>query len=89
MRSSSFEPDRPCAAACGAARWATSSYGDSADTRPAELEALRQHLGQCSACDPRLAALRCGGLRLLALVNSHQVTTVALAAVVTAALLLL
>lgn len=87
MRSSSFEPDRPCGPAGGATRWATSSYGDSADTRPAELEALRQHLGQCSARDPRLAALRCGGLRLLALVNSHLVTTLALAAA--AALLLL
>lgn len=64
-----------------APRWTTSSYGESAETKPAELEALREHLTQCSATDGRLAALHCGWLRLQGFVVSRLVTTLALLAV--------
>jgi hypothetical protein len=63
-----------------APRWTTSSYADSADTKPAELEALRQHLTQCSAGSGRVAALQCGWLRLRGFVVSRLVTTLALLA---------
>jgi hypothetical protein len=74
-----------------APRWITSSYGDSAATKPAELEALREHLAQCSATSARVAALHCGWLRLQAFVVSRLVTTLVLlvAGVATAALVLL
>jgi len=62
-------------------RWATSSYGESAETKPAELEALREHLTQCSASNARVAALHCGWLRLQGFVVSRLVTTLALVAV--------
>jgi hypothetical protein len=61
-----------------APRWTTSSYGDSAETKPAELEALREHFTQCSATSGRMAALQCGWLRLQAFVLSRLVTTLAL-----------
>jgi hypothetical protein len=61
-----------------APRWTTSSYGDSAETKPAELEALREHLTQCSARSARLAALQCGWLRVQGFVVSRLVTTLAL-----------
>lgn len=63
-----------------APRWATSSYGESAETKPAELEALREHLTQCSATSARVAALHCGWLRLQAFMVSRLVTTLALVA---------
>jgi hypothetical protein len=66
-------------------RWATSAYGESAETKPAELEALREHLTQCSATSGRMAALQCGWLRLQAFMVSRLVTTVALLAVGVAA----
>ncbi|MBK1614821.1 hypothetical protein CKO44_15230 [Rubrivivax gelatinosus] len=62
--------------------WTTSAFGDSAETRPDELEALRQHFAECSARDARIVALHCGWLRLQALVGSHLVTTLALAVAV-------
>ncbi len=68
-----------------APRWTTASYGESAETKPAELEALREHLTQCSAGSGRLAALHCGWLRLQGFVMSRRVTTLALLAVGTAA----
>ena len=63
-----------------APRWTTSSYGDSPDTKPAELEALRQHLTECSSVSARVAALQCGWLRLRAFAVSRLVTTLALLA---------
>lgn len=61
-------------------RWSTSSYGESPETKPAELEALRQHLTQCRATDGRVAALLCGWLRVQAFVASRLVTTLLLLA---------
>jgi len=62
-------------------RWATSAYGDSADTKPADLEALREHLTQCSATNGRMAALQCGWLRMQGFMVSRLVTTLVLFAV--------
>jgi hypothetical protein len=64
------------------ARWNTSSDSDSAETKPAELQALSDHLTQCSTGSGRLAALRCAALQLRSLVLSHRVTTLLLVAVV-------
>lgn len=58
--------------------WTTSSEGDSADTKPMDLDALRQHMVQCTSDRGRLVALHCGGLKLQAWVLARRVTTLAL-----------
>lgn len=67
------------------ARWNTSSDSDDAETKPAELQALRDHLAQCSTDNRRLATLRWAGLRLRSFVLSRRVTTLLLVALVGAA----
>ena len=64
-----------------APRWTTSSYGDSAETKPAELEALREHLTECSRGNGRVAAMQCGWLRMQGFMVSRLVTTLVLFAV--------
>ena len=40
--------------------WSTSSFGNTADTTPGELDGLGQHMQQCSRRRTRWFALRCG-----------------------------
>lgn len=42
------------------AHWSTASFGDAADTSPAELAGLGRHMQQCSSPGGRWFALRCG-----------------------------
>ncbi len=44
--------------------WSTSSYGETADTTPAELSALGEHLAVCNGDGARRVAMRCGVQRL-------------------------
>ena len=69
--------------------WATSSYGDPADTTPGELAALHEHMGQCKVRSGRLVAMQCGALKLQDFVLSRLVTTLAVLAGLAGALLLL
>ena len=60
--------------------WSTASFGDSADTSPTELLALRSHLGLCRPLGGRLSALRCGADRLHGFMARRFVTTLMLLA---------
>ena len=42
-----------------APRWSTASFGDTADTTPMELSALRNHLNLCQGARGRLFTLHC------------------------------
>ena len=61
-----------------APQWETSSFGESAQARAVELEALHQHLRQCSQHSGRVVALHCGWLGVQAFVVSRLVTTLAI-----------
>jgi hypothetical protein len=61
-----------------APQWDTSSFGESAQARAVELEALHQHLRQCSQHSGRVVALHCGWLGVQAFVLSRLVTTLAI-----------
>lgn len=68
--------------------WTTSSDGDTADTKPMDLAALHAHKTQCTSRRGRLVAMQCGALKLQGFVLGRLVTTLALVAVLGAALLL-
>ena len=68
--------------------WDTSSDGEVAHTRPAELAHLGEHTRLCSAAAGYGVALRCAAGRGLGFVAARLVTTVALVALaVTVALI--
>jgi hypothetical protein len=76
--------------ACGGGpRWSTSSYGHSVDTSPMELNALGDHLQQCSAGNPRLQALQRGVQAVHGWVAPRFVSTLAVLVVVLGGLLML
>jgi hypothetical protein len=56
--------------------WSTASEGEDAHTRPAELQALGQHLGDCRAASGRLFALQCGGEAMHGFLATRLMTTV-------------
>ena len=73
----------------GGALWATSSHGDTADTQPLDLDALRAHKAQCTTASGHWVALQCGARHLQGLVLGRLVTSMAIVACLGAALLLL
>jgi hypothetical protein len=67
--------------------WTTSSYGDTTETSPMELDALREHVAQCSRARGRMAALASGTRRAQGFLAGRLMTTlVLLVALVGAAL---
>lgn len=59
--------------------WSTSSFGDSADTSPGELNSLGEHLGLCRASSGRVFRLRCAAETLHGFVAPRFVTSLVLA----------
>jgi hypothetical protein len=59
-------------------RWSTTSFGDDADTSPAELAALGEHLSGCSAPRRRVDGLHSAAHALQRLVATRFVTTLLL-----------
>lgn len=57
------------------ARWSTAAGGEPADTRPSELTALGEHLGDCCASSGRFFGLHCGAQRLHGWVAPRLVST--------------
>jgi hypothetical protein len=68
--------------------WSTTSVGDPADTRPAELSTLGEHVGHCRAAGGRFGGLQRGAQAVHGLVATRFVTTLALVVAVLGALLL-
>ncbi len=69
--------------------WRTASFGDVADTSPADLQTLGEHVSGCSAGDGRLEALRCAGGWLRGFVASHLVSSLVAGLLLTALVLAL
>ncbi|MDO9075217.1 MAG: hypothetical protein Q7U73_18325 [Rubrivivax sp.] len=67
-------------------RWSTTSVGDSADTQPAELSTLGEHVSLCRASGGRCGSLLRGAQAVHAVVASRFVTTLAVVVVVISAL---
>jgi len=61
-------------------QWSTSSFGQSVDTSPADLEALGQHHEQCAMQRGRMFALRCRTDAVGHFLAARFVTTVLVAA---------
>lgn len=59
--------------------WSTACDGHAAVTRPAELHALGEHLGDCRARSGPLFALQCGGEAVRTFVAARLVTTLTIA----------
>ncbi|MEO5797248.1 MAG: hypothetical protein ABIP34_20660 [Rhodoferax sp.] len=68
--------------------WSTSSYGDAATSQPMELAALGEHLSLCQGSNKRWSALRHLGAKLHGFAASRFVTTLAVAALLIGATLL-
>ena len=62
--------------------WRTASFGDTADTSPAELAELGQHIDHCRGHRGNLFTLRCLAERANGFIASRFVTTLAVAALV-------
>lgn len=71
------------------ADWSTASIGDAADTSPAELSELGEHLGHCRRWSGRLFTLQCRAQRLHAFVAGRIVTTLVVVGLLYAAAWLL
>lgn len=71
----------------GAPRWATTSAGDDADTRPVELSALGEHVSLCRRSGGRFGALQRGAQAVHGVVAARFVTTLAVVVVLIDALL--
>lgn len=71
------------------ASWATSSYGEPADTSPMELSALGDHMSLCAALKGRLFETRCVCEWMHGFVVSRFVTTLAAATLVIGVIALL
>jgi len=66
--------------------WSTSSFGDSADSSPGELQALGEHLGLCRIAHGRIFRLHCAVDRLHGFVAPRFVTSLMLMLLLMAAL---
>ncbi|MCV2360560.1 MULTISPECIES: hypothetical protein [Roseateles] len=62
-----------------AGTWSTSSFGDSADTSPGELQAMGEHLGLCRANSGAVFRLRCAAESLHGFVAPRFITSLILA----------
>lgn len=65
---------------CPPRTWTTSSYGDTTDTTPMELDALREHVAQCSRNGGRLSVLAGGMQKVKGFVAGRVMTSLALVA---------
>ncbi len=65
---------------CPPRTWTTSSYGDTTDTTPMELDALREHVAQCSRKRGRLSVLAGGLQRVKGFVAGRVMTSLAVVA---------
>ena len=61
-------------------RWSTSSFGGATAPSQVELASLGEHLDTCKGGNGRLFALRCGALAVHGFAASRFVTTLAVAA---------
>ena len=68
--------------------WRTTSFGDSTDTSPIDLQALGQHVRGCSGADARLVALRGAAQVLRRFAAARRISTLVVLTLLTAALLL-
>jgi hypothetical protein len=68
--------------------WATSCNGETAETQPMDLAALGQHKAQCTARNGRLVAVRCAAAQVGGFVTARLVTTAAVLALITGAVLM-
>ncbi|WP_295960702.1 hypothetical protein [Rhodoferax sp.] len=68
--------------------WSTSSYGDATASQPMELAALGEHLSLCQGSNKRWSTLRYLGGTLHRFAASRIVTTLAVAALLIGATLL-
>ncbi|WP_394787249.1 hypothetical protein [Rhodoferax sp.] len=75
-------------AAFAAPSWSTSSFGDAGATSPMELAALGDHLNRCQGATGRLSSLQYFGEIAHSFVASRFVTTLAIAALLIGASLL-
>jgi hypothetical protein len=55
--------------------WSTSSFGDSTDTKPGELDALGRHLHECRRLSGRWFQLRCAADAVHVFVAGRFVTS--------------
>jgi hypothetical protein len=69
-------------------RWATAAEGEAADTSPAELSTLGEHLALCNRARGRLAALRHVAEKMHSFVAARFITTMLVVSVVFAGVLL-
>jgi len=69
-------------------RWATAADGEAADTSPAELSTLGEHLTLCSGARSRVAALRHVAETMHGFAAARFITTMLVVSVVFAAVLL-
>lgn len=68
--------------------WSTSSFGDTTASQPMELAALGEHLSLCQSANRRWSTLRHLGQMMHGFAASRFVTTLALAALLIGATLL-
>lgn len=59
--------------------WATSSFGQPADTSPGELLTLGEHVSRCRGKHGHWVTLRCGAERLAAIADRRPISTVTFA----------
>jgi hypothetical protein len=55
-------------------RWATSSFGEPADTAPGELTELGEHVARCLDTHGHWVTLRCGAQRLAGFADARRVS---------------
>lgn len=60
--------------------WSTASFGDAADTSPADLSALGSHLHLCQCDTGRWFALRCMTERMTGFATARFITTLVVVA---------
>lgn len=68
--------------------WSTSAFGDATTSQPMELAALGEHLSLCQGANRRWSTLRHVGDRVHGFAASRFVTTLAVAAILIGATLL-
>lgn len=69
--------------------WATAAAGQPSRIRPAELQALGDHLAHCRARSGRWFALQCGGEAVRCFLASRLVTTLLFALLLAAGIVLI
>jgi len=72
----------PQMAQTGQPSWSTASFGDTADTSPAELAELGSHYSDCQGKRGSLFTLRCLAERANGFIASRFVTTLAVATLI-------